>query len=145
MDVIPGGSSRAAPIDRNPVKRTITFNSTIGDVSQVTTTEATYTCPSGKKAYAEFMFASVRNTTTNAMNDQASTAVRYTPSGGSAVGMVQVLLTAGAAGEDRSSSVGGSVTLLVGDAVDLRSSSSNNGSGASVREQASVVFTEFDA
>lgn len=145
----PGGeteeSRKPAYFDRdNALKQADQGANNPGASTLSKTTQWSYTVPSGKGAFVEFLHALVENDSTDALNGNAKARIEYTPSGGSAQQILNARLQTGVASDADPETVGSVGFIAAGDKIAGVVESQNSATGTSVNLVTSHVTTEFE-
>lgn len=137
----PGGP-RLEWYDRNPQHQ---LNSYVflQVAPHATTTRWSYTVPSGKKAFIEFITCMVHKSIVSTSADNAVAQIRITPSGGSATIILITLIRTSAVGSRDRGDIGQGPILLAGDLIEAQTYDIN--ADGNVDYAVVSKITEFDA
>lgn len=127
--------------DRTPSVSLLSFNMSLAP--HANTQRLSYTVPSGRKAYLEFLYLSLFRTAAAAPAGVVFLTFDYTPNGGLLTNLAVIDYGGNAVGDRVAEMVGSTFTMLVGDQLALFTSDS--GTGGSVIYRLGVKITEFDA
>jgi hypothetical protein len=133
---------RPAWYDRNPASKR-GYLSVLDAAPHSLTTRISYTCPSGKKAMVELLYAAVIRKTAPTTVGRAVTAWYLTPSGGTEGLIMEAVLFSSTVGDSIYLSPSGNLMLFPGDT--LTSKTFDGSTGGTCDYQMGYKITEFDA
>jgi hypothetical protein len=135
-------TARADWYDRNPIARANAYNAT-GIIPHAASTRWTYTVPAGKKFALQTAYASLMRDASATTLSYSRATVFYTPSGGSQVFIIATDNLDNTVGSIQSLSIGGTTTMLAGDAI--RGETADLSTGGSMVYRINSQGLEFDA
>jgi len=136
----PGGP-RLEWYDRNPITRSLQYSATVAPHSG--TLRASYTVPTGKKAFLEALLVYIRRVTAATTAGLISDSVFYTPSGGSGTYLLASELVDNTVNASKIVSHGLSSAVVSGDVLEVWTS--DGSTGGTVGHVLTVKITEFSA
>jgi len=139
----PSAVARPEWYDRNPTSKADGHATTAAP--HTITERVAYTVPSGKKAIVEMVYLRIKRVTAATTAGTATSLLRVTPSGGSAMSIMIAELTSSqnSVGDKETLQVSPLMTLFTGDKVS--GDSLDTSTGGTVEYQARWKLTEFDA
>jgi len=137
----PGGP-RLEWYDRNPSTQLLWYGGA-GIAPHGLIARATYTVPTGKKAFLEYGIVVAIRATAPTTAGRVTTQITITPSGGSAAGFLVIRWTSAVLDYHESMNVGNAGALAAGDMIQVMTADLST--GGTLDYSAGVKLTEFSA
>ena len=133
----------ARPIyyDRAAVPKVLAYNATVAPHGQ--TTRASYTVPTGKKAFIESLFAFIQRASAATAAGNQFGIIGYTPSGGAYADIAAPVVQSNALGTSQALTLTNFGMMVAGDVIFLQTV--DNSTGGTGWHLQSCKFNEFDA